>query len=515
VPKQTSYARVLSGEIPILIDFDFNAYRGKYKDHCDCAFVIPQEGSVVMPYVMALVKSDPHPADAKKVLDYLLSDAGQQVWANAFLRPVFAAPCPKDVAAEVPARKDYAARTPSTTRRWRQARRRRSTSVPERGPLTARRCRASRGMNRDAARLALLMAPAALVFCAFWLLPMARIAVLGATGPRGLAAYSAMSPTRAISSASCPRSRCRSRSPSRPCHLRHRRAVPRAQPFPGRGLLDRDADAAARFPGRGDRLHGHHAGGRQGLIGDVSQHLFGLRIVFAYSIAGLFAGYLYFSIPRVILTMIAAMEKLDPALEEAARSLGAGPWRVLRDVVIPALKPAHHLERRDLLRDVDGCVRHRVHAGHAHRRPAARHLHRLHLQREFRDGRGAVDRAGRDHLAGARARAHAGRGRRRRRRDEHVAKRAGRGCASACSSVVTLGMRFLMAPVLMSILAGVTRNYFIGIRSGLTLQWLAQVWELYRQTIYLSLQIALTCRRVDARASACPQRTCSRRAGAG
>jgi len=31
VPKQTSYARVISGEIPILFDFDFNAYRGKYK----------------------------------------------------------------------------------------------------------------------------------------------------------------------------------------------------------------------------------------------------------------------------------------------------------------------------------------------------------------------------------------------------------------------------------------------------------------------------------------------------
>jgi len=29
VPKQTSYARVVSGEIPILFDYDFNAYRGK------------------------------------------------------------------------------------------------------------------------------------------------------------------------------------------------------------------------------------------------------------------------------------------------------------------------------------------------------------------------------------------------------------------------------------------------------------------------------------------------------
>lgn len=52
---------------------------------------------------------------------------------------------------------------------------------------------------------------------------------------------------------------------------------------------------------------------------------------------------------------------------------------------------------------------------------------------------------------------------------------------------------FLIAPVIMSILAGVTRNYFVGIRSGVTLQWLAQVWDLYSQTIYLSLQIALAC----------------------
>jgi putative spermidine/putrescine transport system substrate-binding protein len=32
VPKQTSYARVVSGEIPILFDYDFNAYRAKYTE---------------------------------------------------------------------------------------------------------------------------------------------------------------------------------------------------------------------------------------------------------------------------------------------------------------------------------------------------------------------------------------------------------------------------------------------------------------------------------------------------
>ena len=62
--------------------------------------------------------------------------------------------------------------------------------------------------------------------------------------------------------------------------------------------------------------------------------------MFAYSIAGLFIGYIYFSIPRVILTIMAAAEKLDRSLEEAARSLGATPWRVIMDVIlIPALVP--------------------------------------------------------------------------------------------------------------------------------------------------------------------------------
>ena len=66
----------------------------------------------------------------------------------------------------------------------------------------------------------------------------------------------------------------------------------------------------------------------------------GQKPVFAYSIYGLFLGYLYFSIPRVILTVMAAMQKLDPRLEEVDRSLGAGPRAVQLDVVLPALTPA-------------------------------------------------------------------------------------------------------------------------------------------------------------------------------
>ena len=88
VPKQTAYARLISGEIPILLDYDFNAYRARYKDHANVAFVIPQEGTVTVPYVISLVKNAPHADNGKKVIDYVLSDKGQAIWANAYLRPV-------------------------------------------------------------------------------------------------------------------------------------------------------------------------------------------------------------------------------------------------------------------------------------------------------------------------------------------------------------------------------------------------------------------------------------------
>ncbi len=108
VPKQTAYARVLSGEIAILLDYDFNAYRAKYKDKANVEFVIPAEGSLVVPYVMSLVNKAPHAADAKKALDFVLSDEGQTIWANAYLRPVRNVAMPKDVEARFLPASEYA-----------------------------------------------------------------------------------------------------------------------------------------------------------------------------------------------------------------------------------------------------------------------------------------------------------------------------------------------------------------------------------------------------------------------
>ena len=108
VPKQTSYARVLSGEIAILLDYDFNAYRAKYKDKANVEFVIPAEGTVVVPYVMSAVAKGPNAANAHKALDFIMSNDGQAIWANAFLRPVRASAISKEAQARFLPASEYA-----------------------------------------------------------------------------------------------------------------------------------------------------------------------------------------------------------------------------------------------------------------------------------------------------------------------------------------------------------------------------------------------------------------------
>lgn len=106
--------------------------------------------------------------------------------------------------------------------------------------------------------------------------------------------------------------------------------------FAGRNMLLSIMTLPLAFPGVVVGFMIILLGGRQGLVNQILPG----HWVFAYSLVGLFLGYLYFSIPRVLLTVMAAAEKIDPALEEAARTLGAPPHRVLLDVVLPALSPA-------------------------------------------------------------------------------------------------------------------------------------------------------------------------------
>jgi putative spermidine/putrescine transport system permease protein len=82
--------------------------------------------------------------------------------------------------------------------------------------------------------------------------------------------------------------------------------------------------------------------GRVGVVPRVAEALFGrpLGSGLAYALPGLFLAYLFFEIPRAVLSLEAAFAALDLELLAAARSLGAGPLERLRRVTLPALRPA-------------------------------------------------------------------------------------------------------------------------------------------------------------------------------
>ena len=187
----------------------------------------------------------------------------------------------------------------------------------------------------------LCFVPLAALAAAFFLLPMARLIVTGASGEQGLRAYAVilLDPRyratlfNTVSLAAATTIVTLVIATISGLFLQRHR-------FPGHALLVAMLTFPLAFPGVVVGFMIILLAGRQGLLGDLTLRLFGSKEVFAYSLQGLFLGYLYFSIPRVILTIMAAVEKLDPSLEEAARALGAGPWRVVRDVILPALAPA-------------------------------------------------------------------------------------------------------------------------------------------------------------------------------
>jgi putative spermidine/putrescine transport system permease protein len=200
---------------------------------------------------------------------------------------------------------------------------------------------AQRLSGDDRLWLAALIAPVVIVFVAFFLLPLGRLFMIGSSGALGWAAYAAaftdplyfrsLASTVLLSAGVTAVTLVISGMAG--VFLQRNR-------FVGRSLLTALLTLPLVFPGVVVGFMVIMLAGRQGLIPDVTESLTGERLVFAYSMAGLFMGYVYFSIPRTILTVMAATEKLDPRLEEAARSLGAGTLRVVFDVIVPGLKPA-------------------------------------------------------------------------------------------------------------------------------------------------------------------------------
>ncbi|CAN7276789.1 ABC transporter permease [Variovorax sp. LjRoot290] len=182
------------------------------------------------------------------------------------------------------------------------------------------------------------LAPAAVFFLAFWLLPVARLLALPAA--KGWETYFAvltdgrylasMLNTVALSLAVTVATLVLGSAVG--IYLARRA-------FPGRRLLLSLLTLPLSFPGVIIGFFVILLGGRQGLVADLGAAIGLERITFAYGLLGLFLAYLYFSLPRAIATYAAAAEAMNLQLEEAARSLGASRLRVVRDVWLPELAP--------------------------------------------------------------------------------------------------------------------------------------------------------------------------------
>lgn len=81
--------------------------------------------------------------------------------------------------------------------------------------------------------------------------------------------------------------------------------------------------------------------GPRGLLQDALSGPFGIeRLPSIYGFWGAWLALTLFSYPYVFLNVRAALRGLDPALEEAARCLGHGPWRTFFLTTLPQLRPA-------------------------------------------------------------------------------------------------------------------------------------------------------------------------------
>jgi iron(III) transport system permease protein len=63
-------------------------------------------------------------------------------------------------------------------------------------------------------------------------------------------------------------------------------------------------------------------------------------LVGIYGSGGIVLAMTLYKYPIAYLTVLAGLARVDPALEEAARSAGASPWRATRDVTLPLLAPS-------------------------------------------------------------------------------------------------------------------------------------------------------------------------------
>lgn len=108
-------------------------------------------------------------------------------------------------------------------------------------------------------------------------------------------------------------------------------------PFPGRRVIDALVDLPFALP---TAVAGISLAAIYGPNGWIGQYLQPLGLKIAYTPAGIFVALVFIGLPFVVRTVQPVLQELDPAIEEAAHTLGASPARTFRRVLLPSLLPA-------------------------------------------------------------------------------------------------------------------------------------------------------------------------------
>ncbi len=85
----TPYAQFVKGEIPIWISYENDGLKAKFTDGLGdaVAVVIPKEASAAAPYGISLVEKGPNPNAGKLWLNFVMTEFGQGIFAQGFVRP--------------------------------------------------------------------------------------------------------------------------------------------------------------------------------------------------------------------------------------------------------------------------------------------------------------------------------------------------------------------------------------------------------------------------------------------
>lgn len=107
--------------------------------------------------------------------------------------------------------------------------------------------------------------------------------------------------------------------------------------FPGKRILDALMDVPFALPTAVAGLSLTALFSANGWYGPA---LGALDVQVVYTLAGVTIAMFFTSIPFVVRTIQPVLEDLDPALEQAAVTLGASPFTIFRRVILPAILPA-------------------------------------------------------------------------------------------------------------------------------------------------------------------------------